>query len=314
VEQLIILTSKSSSSLLFSENYGKDLKEIQLKVTPSSSADNFIFHPKQKNLLIYFTEECEGVFIKDCKREYYYTDRFSVIGEVVFTKFIDNVRMCLLHSKDGDDDDDDVIIVCSTTSSTLVYSRDFFKSGRNSVDFKEDYQDIVSFGKSNSDDFIIVALRLSTGSLDLFTSRNGVDYYNTQFLSDNNVKESAYTVLESPSYELIVGLFSGGYDNQLQSMAKLFYSDSEGRFFREMKNLRSSSNSELYVNRNLVGIIDYERVQGVDGIVLSNFVQNYHDVMYGNAVKKIESMISYDDGRSFRYLNPPRKNYAGKEY
>jgi len=69
----------------------------------------------------------------------------------------------------------------------------------------------------------------------------------------------------------------------------LFTSNSNGSYFT-----RSLENT----NRNDNGIVDFEKVQNIEGILLANIVTNHEDVTANprTAEKQIESRISFDDG------------------
>lgn len=80
--------------------------------------------------------------------------------------------------------------------------------------------------------------------------------------------------------------------------------------------LKSNSNGTSYVlslenvNRNSVGYVDYDRIEGLDGVLLSNVVANPD----GKDHKKLKSRISHNDGAEWSYIAPPRYNSKGKKY
>ncbi len=90
------------------------------------------------------------------------------------------------------------------------------------------------------------------------------------------------------------------------AFATLLYSNSNGTyFFKALKN----------VNRNAMGTIDYERVQGVEGIILANIVTNTEAFSRASlADKRLESRISFKNGAEWQFLNPPEKDLDGNKF
>lgn len=50
-----------------------------------------------------------------------------------------------------------------------------------------------------------------------------------------------------------------------------------------------------YANRDDKGFVDFEKMQGIQGIALANIVSNVNEVNMGNN-KKLKSMITTNDG------------------
>ncbi len=69
----------------------------------------------------------------------------------------------------------------------------------------------------------------------------------------------------------------------------LFKSNSKGTTFDKILD---------NTNRNSKGNVDFEKIQGLDGIILANQVSNT-DELRGSVKKQIITMISYDDGKYF---------------
>lgn len=81
----------------------------------------------------------------------------------------------------------------------------------------------------------------------------------------------------------------------------------------------SNSNGTYYVvslenaNRNEFGIVDFEKMQGIDGIALANQVTNPNQANIGDG-KKLRSMITFDAGGSWNTITPPSQDSNGKKY
>jgi hypothetical protein len=67
-------------------------------------------------------------------------------------------------------------------------------------------------------------------------------------------------------------------------------------------------------NRNQRGIVDYENLVGLDGIGIANVVSNREEVVGWGKDKEIKSQITYNDGRTWRDLQPPAKKANGDDW
>lgn len=78
-------------------------------------------------------------------------------------------------------------------------------------------------------------------------------------------------------------------------MGELFTSNSNGTYFT--RNL-------AHTNRLPKGFVDFEQVQGIDGIVMANVIKNADAIMSNpKAEKMLESKISFDDGKMDTWKN-----------
>lgn len=68
-----------------------------------------------------------------------------------------------------------------------------------------------------------------------------------------------------------------------------------------------------YVNRNVDGYVDFEKMVGLDGIALINIVSNPHDAPI-TGVKEIQTRITHNDGGSWKTLPPPSVDSQGNKY
>lgn len=85
---------------------------------------------------------------------------------------------------------------------------------------------------------------------------------------------------------------------------------------------KSNDNGTFYhisldnTNGNAMGYVDFEKMQGIDGVILANQVMNADDLVGGarDVAKKVRTMISWDDGGQWQPLTPPSKfDCTGKD-
>lgn len=94
---------------------------------------------------------------------------------------------------------------------------------------------------------------------------------------------SAYTVVESTTHSLAIDVLV----EPDADIGTLFVSSAEGEFFVE---------ALADTNRNTYGIVDFEGLTGLEGVALANIVKNREEVAGWNEVKKLKTMMTYDDG------------------
>ena len=138
----------------------------------------------------------------------------------------------------------------------------------------------------------MLAATKSEGSdeLALYVTDDSSEWHRALF-GAQRIDEEAYTVLESTNYSIQIDVMNSNRNNP---MGVLFTSNSNGTYFT--KNIE-------HTNRNLNGNVDFEKIQGIQGIVLVNVVDNYEEVENGILVEKnVVSKISFDDGRTFQDL------------
>ena len=200
-------------------------------------------------------------------------------------------------------------ILCIEYQQPVGRLRDF--SDYHLVRFDGDYSTKVrvDFGQLNEVNgvlglgvvkkYVIAAVKdLGSSKMSMFVSEDGKEWDKTLFPHTVGFEENAYTIQESSTYQLVVDVLSATSADSYSSMGTLFRSNSRGNRFMYSLN---------HTNRNMEGLVDYEKVQGIEGIVLANIVANWEKVAAGGVItKQLQSKISFDDGANWRYISPPK--------
>jgi hypothetical protein len=142
---------------------------------------------------------------------------------------------------------------------------------------------------------IVAATAEGTDEMALYVTNDTAKWHRAIFPHDHKLREEAYTVLEGTNYSIQIDVMNARPSNP---MGVFLSSNSNGTYF--------TRNIE-HTNRNMYGLVDFEKVAGIQGIVLVNVVDNWEDVEQGSARKNIKTKISFDDGRVWEGLR------AGKE-
>lgn len=110
----------------------------------------------------------------------------------------------------------------------------------------------------------------------------------------------AFTILQSTTSGIFLDvgqstLMGGEY-------GALFKSNQNGTYYSRML---------PYTNRNIQGQVDFEKMQGVEGIILANTVANARELS-ANVKKEVKSVMSFDDGSTWGLLPAPAFDADGK--
>jgi hypothetical protein len=197
----------------------------------------------------------------------------------------------------GDTDQDSDRILCTVKGKFSPWSKDYRLVISDSY-FNDEYEPELETGKNINGvvnmavvtKYLIVATSAEgTDEMALYVSDDTKKWHRAVFPHDHKLVERAYTILESTNYSIQIDVMTGGRPGQ--PMGVYLTSNSNGTYFT--RNLE-------HTNRNRWGMVDFEKVQGIQGIVLVNTVENFEEVEKKNDRKKIKTQISFDDGRTFQ--------------
>lgn len=97
--------------------------------------------------------------------------------------------------------------------------------------------------------------------------------------------------------------------NLPKSFGSLYVSNSDGRHFVRVLD---------HTNRDLAtGLVDFEHIQSsiYEGIQLANTVKNWKEIdSRSEVVKKLTTFLSFNNGRNWTPIQPPKVDVEGKEF
>ena len=297
--QVAIIWGRGAGTHYITEDRGENWREIAFDGFPIAFQPPFSFHASDPNKII--INVCMELIICNA-RAYYTTDLFKTS-----VKELDqSSRTCLWARSNelfdtGEDDEGDNRIICvvqgpytnpwSKTDNRLTISDNFFEDEEEPIlEADRMVRGIINIAPVKG--FLVAAASAKgTKELALYASTDGKQWHRGVFPKDHKLEEDAYTVLESTNYSIQVDVMTTMSTN---AMGVLFTSNSNGTYF--------TRNIE-HTNRNYRGLVDFEKVQGIQGIVIVNVVDNWKKVEADpHTPKEIKSLISFDDGRNWNPL------------
>ncbi|GAA99449.1 hypothetical protein E5Q_06148 [Mixia osmundae IAM 14324] len=288
------------------------------------------FHSRQPEWILYTGQDCEsdgGWLGKVCYDVSFVTrDAFSSDPK----KMLEHTSKCIwAHSTleaAADVPDEQIFCVAfeapsdnassggmrSLKESRLYASTDFFDKDRRLIDLGigKEARGLVGIGGIKK--YLVVALRPPSaynGGTDsdgadqmlMYVSKDATNWSRAMFPHGHGLKENAYTIVESTSHSILVDVLTDPSANS----GTLFTSNSDGVFF-----VRSLENT----NRNVNGIVDFEKLQNIEGVAIANTVANADEVKGGQQAKDIVSKITWDDGGHWQLIAAPKVDHKGKAF
>jgi hypothetical protein len=275
---------------------GETWRRFETEATTSLFRSPFSFHGHDPKKVIWHGQICHGF---DCDEAAYYTDNdFKTVNDLKggsrgchwaasaprFGKgiepVVDNRIFCIVRG----------FYSPWPKDNRLLVSDDFFETESEPVlDDGRTVTGIIEMAPVSK--YMLAAAKAQgTDELALYVTDDSVEWHRAEF-GNQRINEEAYTILESTNYSIQIDVLN---TNPKNPMGVLFTSNSNGTYF--------TRNIE-YTNRNVIGNVDFEKVQGIQGIVLVNTVKNGKEVESGvDADKQVVTEISFDDGRTFQEL------------
>ncbi|KZM26286.1 hypothetical protein ST47_g2590 [Ascochyta rabiei] len=295
----------ASKKVYYSEDRGlKDsIHSFEAPVMPNTQLLQILqFHPKQKGWLIWLGgEHCEKLGDKDCHTVSYVSQKNGVSGS--WEAMLPYVKKCAFVWREAGRDVKEERVFCEQYTKEemgapveLISSDDWFKK----KDVK--FESVVEFATMS--EFIIVATKGKDGkSLELSASLDANIFAEAKFPPKFAVDhQTAYTVLDSSTHAIFLHVTVNPRPDQ--EYGSIIKSNSNGTSYVMSLN---------GVNRNTEGYVDFEKMQGLEGVALANIIANVDEVNKGTKKRK-QTRITHNDGAEWAPLDAPEKDSDGKSY
>jgi len=287
-EQVYLITP--GNKVYYSKDRAASWSSFQAPEPPNTDHIQILsFHPKEKDWLLW-------TGAKDCQDGRCNTiARVSTKGGDDWNKLLSGVRKCQFVWRE-DRADSDQLVYCEQhvdenmmNSLTLLSSDDWFEHR------KELKRDVINFATMS--EFIVVAVRdTDQQSLQVDTSIDGKVFADAKFPPNFNIPhQQAYTVLDSSTHAVFLHVTRNNME------------DSEyGSIVKSNSNGTSYVMSVDHVNRNKPGYVDFEKMQGLEGVAVINRVANVEEVEKGMQ-KKLKTYITHNDGADWALIRRPEE-------
>lgn len=295
----IVYLITASKRVYYSKNRGQSIHHFDAPEAPNQDRLQILgFHPHEQDWLLWTGGKDCGGFGTDCHS----VAHVSRKGGEEWETLLPFVRKCQFISREGRKDSGQ-LVYCEQYQDEdpanplqLISSDDWFQHK------KVHFDDVINFATMS--EFIIVALRdKDQKSLRVDTSIDGSTFANAMFPHNFNVPhQQAYTVLDSSTHAVFLHVTVNNREEQ-----------EYGTIVKSNSNGTSYVLSIGQVNRNTPGYVDFEKMQGLEGVAVVNMVTNVKEVD-GGAVKKLRTLITHNDGAEWGYITPPEKDSDGKSY
>lgn len=256
------------------------------------------FHPQYKDWLIWIgTPECKT---KNCPSNAYLSKNRGVKWEIILR----STQKCMFVGKKSQDKDGDLILCEQNESENQNNPRQLLSSDSFFDESQVQFTDIIDF--AGMSEYIIVASRdpQHPNSLRASTSIDGRTFADAEFPVNLDVPvQTAYTVVDSSTHAIFLHVTVNNVDGSAHG--SLIKSNSNGTSY--VLSLRG-------VNRNDRGYIDFEKMQGLEGVAVANVVGNMDAVDRKGVAKKLKTMITHNDGAQWTLLAPPSKDANGNGF
>ncbi|CAK7234320.1 vacuolar protein sorting/targeting protein PEP1 [Sporothrix curviconia] len=305
-KEMVFFVTYESTRVIYTVDHGRQFHEFNAPYEADYDHERtpLIFHPDKKDWLIWIGKKCEdksnaatcyttASFSRDRGDNWStllrYVERCEFIGSSAYKNRKPEEVLCLAHVKEesGDDGGDNPL--------ELVASVDWFDS--------KEVKETNIKGFATMAEFIVVAAEdKEKKSLRALASLDGETYAEAQFPVNFAVpNQHEYTVLDSSTHAV-----------------NLFVATETAKDRRYGTILKSNSNGTSYV-MSIAGVncdnryyVDFEKMLGLEGVVVVNVVANRDDDKA--ASKKLQTKISHNDGAEWAFLPPPAKDVDGKDY
>ncbi|KAK0733858.1 hypothetical protein B0T26DRAFT_686072 [Lasiosphaeria miniovina] len=295
-KDMVFFLTKTKKSL-YTANGGATFHEFNVPVVPDdqSRQPQLSFHPDHKDWLIWMGKECDK---DECYRAAYISDdrghEWKLVAEYVRRCEFTGSSSYRYKGRDPKQ------IICQKLEKEVVKAKDNPWILVTST-WREEEETVATNIKdfATTAEFIVVAREEpGKGTMQALASLNGKDFAEARFpLGFDVPHQHAYTVLDSSTHA--VNLFVATETAEGRRLGTILKSNSNGTsYVLSIKN----------VNCNDYYYVDFEKMQGLEGVSVVNVVVNPDEK---SASKKLQTKITHNDGSQWSFLPPPKDDEFG---
>ncbi|KAG0226451.1 vacuolar protein sorting/targeting protein PEP1 [Actinomortierella wolfii] len=302
-----IITTNSRKHWI-TRDYGVNWDPIELPSYPNAlGLGLWSFHPEEPDWMLYMGDNGNCGYSRDGRC--YSEAHFSRDGGQTWAGLARWVRSCnfardtrfTLVPKEGifceqyaDQSGSQKTAMSRRDPVQLIYTDDWGRNGKLLFE--------ATVGYAIYSEYMIVAELYHGNAIVVSTSLDGQHFARVRYPANFDIDHPAFTVLDSTTRSVFMSITTS--DREGSKYGNLFTSNSNGTFF---------SLSKRSINENDNGNVDFEKIQGLEGIALMNEVINPNDANLGKK-KELRTLITADNGHKWQPLNPPSHDKDGNKY
>ena len=290
-----------TNKIYYSRDHGRNIHSFIVPSPPSKNHHRTLdFHPRFKDWLIWLGGKgCGGGSDQDCHTVAYVTTKGGEQWEPLLS-YVDKCEFMMNERRNSNEK----LVFCSQFESEnvhsnlkLISSTDFFEIEKNNL-----FDSILEFAQQS--EFIIVATKAAKDLpfLHCSTSLDGDVFAEAKFPPDfMEPRETGYNALDSSTHSIFLHITLEG--------------EAYGSIVKSNSNGTSYVLSIRHINKNEAGYVDFEKIKSLEGIAISNIVDNPDEFTGGSVTdKRIKTRITYNDGADWVAVIPPSKDLNGHNY
>lgn len=259
---------------------------------------NIAFHESKKDWLIWTgpSDNCVG---DTCGKDAH----ISKNRGTDFETLLGSVEKCLFMASESRKDSETLIFCDQHADEIPTKHRQLLSTTNWFDDSTVHIKNVEQF--ASQAEFIIAAARNpeKMESLKAETSIDGQGFADAEFPPGFDVPvQVAYTVLDSSTHSIFLHVTVN--KDPERAYGTIIKSNSNGTSY-----VRSVDG----VSRDRNGFVDFEKMEGLEGIALVNVVANIAEVDNGKD-KLLKTKITHNDGARWSYIPPPAKDADGRPY
>lgn len=287
-----------SERVYYSKDRGYGIHSFKAPDTPNRRHSSILsFHEKNPDWLLWTgNEACSGSDNGNCHTTAHLSTKNGEDGS--WNLLMPWIKRCQFMYREGRVASEDLVYCEHWEKEDLSGPLQLLTSSDRFEHHEPLFNNMVAF--ATMAEFIVVAAKTEDGKyLSAHASVDGAVYAHAAFPPNFQVEhQSAYTVLDSNTNAVFLHVTEN--NKRGQEYGTLLKSNSNGTSY--VLSIR-------HVNRDSSGYVDWEKMQGLEGVAIVNTVSNP-----GESDKRLKTMISHDDGAFWSYLPCPEKDLDGNSY
>ena len=294
-----VYLQSTNDKIVYSRDRADNWKSFRTPCSPIPGVSPLVFHPTRKSYLIWIGQTgCDNQYSKACRTAAFISRSYGKR----WRKLQENVAKCEFANQLGRHVDPNLVLCLKQSNEATKHRSNLVSSTSDFLDeTKILLRQVIDF--VSKDGFLVAATANEQDKLQLHVSKDGLTWRDALFPENLRVnKQQAYTILSGKSGSLFVHVTMN--PRQGTEFGNLIKSNEAGQSYIATLDA---------VNRDSNGYVDFEQMEGLEGVIVVNRVVNPRKAIQGSK-KQLQTMITHNDGSRWSLLSPPLVDSKGQKY